>query len=201
MIEHIPFPKQPKRLPVVLSRQEVQRLFEALSNLKHRTILMTLYATGLRIAEALALQIPDIDRERMLIRVRQGKGAKDRYVPLSETLLEQLRCYWRCYRPACWLFPSTDPGRALTAGTVQKVCNKAAGKAGLNKKVTPHTLRHSFATHHLEAGTNLKTIQVLLGHRNLNTTSIYLHVAAQAPGQSRKALDLLAPALEEQAKR
>ena len=197
MIEHIPFPKQPKRLPVVLSRQEVQRLFEALSNLKHRTILMTLYATGLRVSEALALQIADIDRQRMLLRVRQGKGRKDRYVPLSQTLLDQLCGYWRSYRPACWLFPSTDPGRALTAGTVQKLCNKAARKAGLSKRVTPHTLRHSFATHHLEAGTNLKTIQVLLGHRHLNTTSLYLHVAVQAIGQRRDALDLLAPALEQ----
>ena len=197
MIEHIRFPKQPKRLPVVLSRQEVQRLFEALSNLKHRTILMTLYATGLRVSEALALQIADIDRQRMLLRVRQGKGRKDRYVPLSQTLLDQLRGYWRCYRPACWLFPSTDPGRALTAGTVQKLCTQAARKAGLSKRVTPHTLRHSFATHHLEAGTNLKTIQVLLGHRHLNTTSLYLHVAVQAPGQRRDALDLLAPALEQ----
>ena len=197
MIEHIPFPKQPKRLPVVLSRQEVQRLFEALSNVKHRTILMTLYATGLRVSEALALQIPDIDRQRMLLRVRQGKGRKDRYVPLSTTLLDQLRGYWRSYRPACWLFPSTDAGRALTAGTVQKVCMQAARKAGLSKRVTPHTLRHSFATHHLEAGTNLKTIQVLLGHRHLNTTSLYLHVAVQAIGQRRDALDLLAPALEQ----
>ncbi len=197
MIEHIPFPKQPKRLPVVLSRQEVQRLFGALSNLKHRTILMTLYATGLRVSEALALQIADIDRQRMLIRVRQGKGRKDRYVPLSQTLLDELRRYWRCYRPACWLFPSTDPSRALTAGTVQKLCNKAARKAGLSKRVTPHTLRHSFATHHLEAGTNLKTIQVLMGHRHLNTTSLYLHVAVQALGQRRDALDLLAPALEQ----
>jgi len=197
MIEHIPFPKQPKRLPVVLSRQEVQRLFEALSNVKHRTILMTLYATGLRIAETLALQLHDIDRQRMLIRVRQGKGGKDRYVPLSETLLEQLRRYWRSCRPPCWLFPGVDPDLPLTAGTVQKVCTKAARKAGLSKKVTPHTFRHTFATHHLEAGTDLKTIQVLLGHRTLNTTSIYLHVAAQAPGQSRDALDLLAPALEQ----
>ncbi len=196
MIEHIPFPKQPKRLPVVLSRQEVTRLFEALNNVKHRTILMTLYATGLRVSEALALQVRDIDSERMLIRVRQGKGGKDRYVPLSETLLEQLRRYWRSCRPPCWLFPGADPGGALTAGTVQKLCTKAARKAGLSKQVTPHTLRHSFATHHLEAGTNLKTIQVLLGHRHLNTTSLYLHVAAQAPGQSRDALDLLAPALE-----
>jgi len=149
-----------------------------------------LYATGLRVSEALALQIPDIDRERMLLRVRHGKGRKDRYVPLSQTLLDQLRRYWRFYRPACWLFPSTDPGRALTAGTVQKLCTQAARKAGLT--ITPHTLRHSFATHHLEAGTNLKTIQVLLGHRHLNTTSLYLHVAAQAPGQRRDTLDLLA---------
>ena len=199
MIEHIPFAKQPKRLPVVLSRQEVQQLFEATANLKHRTILMTLYATGLRIAEALALQLQDIDSARMLVRVGQGKGAKDRYVPLSKTLLEQLRLYWRYYRPGYWLFPSTDPRHALTAGAVQRVCNRAARKAGLRKQVTPHTLRHSFATHHLEAGTNLKTIQVMLGHRTLNTTSIYLHVAAQAPGPNRDPLDLLAPALESEA--
>jgi site-specific recombinase XerD len=159
---------------------------------------MTLYATGLRLSEALALQLGDIDSERMLIRVRQGKGAKDRYVPLAQTLLEHLRGYWRRYRPGCWLFPSTDPRRALSAGAVQKRCARAACKAGLRKKVSPHTLRHSFATHLLEAGTNLKTIQMLLGHRSLNTTSIYLHVAAQAPGHSRQALDLLAPAPDEQ---
>ena len=196
MIEHIPFPKQPKRLPVVLSRQEVTRLFGAVSNIKHRTILMTLYATGLRLSEMLALQLGDLDSQRMLLRVRQGKGGKDRYVPLPETLLEHLRRYWKQYRPFTWLFPGADLHAPLTASTVQRVCTKAARKAGLSKKVTPHTLRHRFATHHLEAGTNLKTIQVLLGHRNLNTTSIYLHVAAQAPGQSRDALDLLAPALE-----
>ena len=199
MIEHIPFPRQPKKLPVVLSQEEVKALFEATSNLKHRTILMTLYATGLRLSETLALRLQDIDSQRMLIRVRHGKGAKDRYVPLPETLLEDLRRYWRFYRPGYWLFPSTDPRRALSASTVQKSCARAARKAGLRKQVSPHTLRHSFATHHLEAGTNLKTIQVLLGHRRLDTTSIYLHVAAQAPGQSRKAVDLLASALEEQA--
>ncbi len=198
MIEHIPFPKQPKRLPVVLSQEEVTALFEATTNLKHRTILMTLYATGLRVAEALGLQLGDIDSQRMLIRVRQGKGSKDRYVPLSETLLNQLRRYWRYYRPGYWLFPSVDPRRALTASTVQRVCAKAAGKAGLTKRVSPHTLRHSFATHHLEAGTNLKTIQVMLGHRTLNTTSIYLHVATEA--RSDKRLDLLAPALESEAR-
>lgn len=201
MIQHIPFPKQPKRLPVVLSPAQVQRLFEATGNLKHRTILMTLYATGLRIAEALALQLGDIDSARMLIRVRQGKGAKDRYVPLSDTLLEHLRHYWRTYRPGHWLFPSTDPRRALSASAVQRVCSKAAHRAGLGKRVSPHTLRHSFATHHLESGTNLKTIQVLLGHGSLKTTARYLHVAAQGPSQQGKTLDLLAPALEAQAKR
>ncbi len=200
MIEHIPFPKQPKKLPVVLSREEVTALFEALSNLKHRTILMTLYASGARVAEALALQVRDIDSGRMLLRIRQGKGGKDRYVPLSQTLLEQLRRYWKQYRPFTWLFPGVDLHAPLTASTVQRVCTKAAHKAGLSKKVTPHTLRHSFATHHLEAGTNLKTIQVMLGHRRLNTTSLYLHVAAQAPGQSRQALDLLAPVLDDQTK-
>lgn len=160
MIDYIPHSKQPKKLPVVLSRQEVSQLFEAADNLKHRTLLMTLYSTGLRLSEALALQVSDIDSQRMLLRVRQGKGAKDRYVP-------------------------------LTAAAVQRICQKTARKAGLSKGVSPHTLRHSFATHHLEAGTDLKTIQVWLGHRNLRTTSIYLHVAAQmAPGQ-QQSRDLL----------
>ncbi len=201
MIEHIPFPKQPKKLPVVLSREEVTALFEALSNLKHRTILMTLYASGARVAEVLALQLRDIDSGRMLLHIRQGKGGKDRYVPLSQTLLEQLRRYWKQYRPFTWLFPGADLHAPLTVGAVQKVCTKTAGKAGLSKKVSPHTFRHTFATHHLEAGTDLKTIQVMLGHRSLRTTAISLHGAAQAPGQSQQVLDLLAPALETQAKR
>ena len=200
MIEHIPFPKQPKRLPVVLSRQEVTRLFEAVRNVKHRTILMTLYASGARVAEALALQVRDIDSGRMLLHIRQGKGGKDRYVPMSQTLLDQLRRYWKPYRPFTWLCPGADLHAPLTAGAVQKVCTKAARKAGLSKKVSPHTFRHTFATHHLEAGTDLKTMQVMLGHRSLRTTAIYLHVAAQAPGQSRQALDLLGPVLEAEAR-
>ncbi len=194
MIEHIPFPKQPKRLPVVLSRQEIQRFFGVLTNLKHRTMVMTLYATGLRLAEALALQLGDIDSARMLLRVRQGKGRKDRYVPLPETLLEQLRHYGRWYRPPLWLFPSTDPRRPLTASALQRVCKRAARKAGLNKRVSPHTLRHSFATHHLEAGVDLRTIQAWLGHRSLRTTSIYLHVATE--GHKGASTDLLRAALE-----
>ena len=132
----------------------------------------------------------------MLIRVRLGKGERDRYVPLSETLLEQLRLYWKHSRPKGWLFPSTDPRSALGVSSIQKVCTTVAHKAGLNKRVNPHMLRHSFATHLLEAGTDLKTIQVLLGHRSFNSTSVYLHVAAQAPGSSRKAHDLLKAALQ-----
>jgi len=195
-IEHIPFPKQPKPLPVVLSRGEVSGLFEATPNLKHRTMLMTLYATGARLSEALALQPRDIDSRRMLIHIRSGKGARDRYVPLSETLLAELRRYWSEYRPPLWLFPGADPDHALTNGSLQQICRQAADRAGLAKRVTPHTLRHTYATHHLEAGTDLRTIQILLGHRDLSTTSVYLHVAAQAIGQCRQTLDLLAPPTE-----
>lgn len=192
IIQHIPFPKREKKLPVVLSREEMRRVLEVIGNLKHFTLLMTLYATGLRLSELLNLLVQDIDSQRMLIRVRQGKGKKDRYVPLSETLLKQLRRYWKDHRPSSWLFPSTDAGRPLEGSSVQKVCAQAAVKAGLSKRVSPHILRHSFATHLLEAGTDLKTTQGLLGHSTLSTTSVYLHVAAQAPGHRRQALDLLA---------
>lgn len=184
IIQHIPFPKREKKLPVVLSREEMRRVLEVIG--------MTLYATGLRLSEPLNLLVKDIDSQRMLIRVLQGKGKKDRYVPLSETLLKQLRRYWKDHRPSSWLFPSTDARRPLEGSSVQKVCTQAALKAGLSKRVSPHILRHSFATHLLEAGTDLKTIQVLLGHSSLSTTSVYLHVAAQAPGHRRQALDLLA---------
>lgn len=191
MIEHIPFPKQEKKLPVILSREEVARVFQTVENLKHRTMLMTIYATGLRISEALSLELPDIDRSRMLLRVRQGKGKKDRYVPLSETLLEQLRSYWRHYRPGSWLFPGQDPRQPLEKSSIQRVCQEAGRRAGLTKRVHPHPLRHCFATPLLEAGTDLRTIQVWLGHRSLQTTSVYLHVAAQAPASMPPAQDLL----------
>jgi len=196
LIERIPFPKQPKKLPVVLSRGEVTSLFDAVRNLKHRMILMTLYASGARISEAMALQLRDIDSARMLIHIRDGKGARDRYVPLSVTLLDQLRHYWLQERPPLWLFPGMFPDRPLTAQAARLVCKKAGSKAGLAKHVTPHTLRHTFATHHLEAGSDLRTIQVLLGHRSLSSTSVYLHVAAQTLGHSRSRLDLLAPPLK-----
>ena len=149
--------------------------------------------------ELLDLQLHEIDSRRMLIGVRQGKGRKDRYVPLSERLLTELRLYWRIDRPPTLLFPGRDLQRRLNPSSVQKVCGKAARKAGLVKRVSPHTFRHTFATHHLEAGTDLRTIQVLLGHSSLSTTAVYLHVAAQAPGHSRKALDLLEPVLDPEA--
>jgi site-specific recombinase XerD len=153
---------------------------------------MTLYVTGARISEALALQVPDIDSGRMLIHIRQGKGARDRYVPLSARHLDQLRFYWKKHRPTSWLFPGVELERPLSASAVQKVCKRAALGAGLAKHVTPHTWRHTFATHHLEAGTDLRTIQMLLGHADLNTTSVYLHVVAKTLGRNRPVLDLLA---------
>ena len=192
IIEHIPFPRPEKKLPVILSLQEIDRFFEGIGNLKHRTLLLTIYATGLRISEALHLHLEDIDSARRLVRVCQGKGHKDRYVPLSETLLRQLRTYWKEDRPGPWLFPGADSQRPLGVRSVQRVCQRAAAKAALSKGVTPHRLRHCFATHLLEAGTDLKTIQVLLGHRSLSTTSVYLHVAAASTSRTH---DLLKAAL------
>jgi site-specific recombinase XerD len=191
MIEHIPFPRRERKLPQILSRQEVAALLAAAGNLKHRTILTSMQSTGMRVSEALNLRIPDIDSPRMQLRIRMGKGKKDRSVPLAETSLQALRCYWKACRPRPWLFPGKDPDRPLTAGSVQKACRWARLKAGIAKPVTTHTMRHCFATHLLEAGTDLKTIQYLLGHRSLNTTSIYLHVAAHSPQLTRSAQDLL----------
>jgi len=195
LIEYIPFPRQPKKLPVVLSVQEVGRLFKALPNRKHRTILMTMYATGLRLSEALHLRIEDIDSDRMQIRVVLGKGQKDRYTLLSPFLLDALRAYYRQYRPPHWLFPGQDPKRPLTPGSMHPVCRRAALRAGITKRVNTHTLRHSFATHLLEAGEDLRRIQLLLGHRSLETTAVYLHVAIQ-PLSGEGPNDLLASALK-----
>lgn len=191
LIEHIPFPKQEKRLPVVLSKRELAVFFQAVPNRKHRTILMTMYAAGLRISEVLALRVSDVDSERMVIRVQQGKGKKDRYAVLSPTLLCRLREYWRISKPKFWLFPGRTAGRHLTPSSVQRMSCKACRRAGLTKPVTTHTMRHCFATHLLEAGTNLRTIQLLLGHANLGTTAVYLHVATNALQSSGQALDLL----------
>jgi len=191
-VKHIPYPRQEKRLPVVLSFSEVSKLFSCVRNPMYRTILQTIYGAGLRLMEALNLKPEDIDSERMVIRVRQGKGRKDRYVTLSSTLLEILREYYRSCRPkGDGLFPNRTGKYPIHPTAVQRACREAAREAGLSKHVTTHTLRHSFATGLLEAGVDLRTIQLLLGHGSLSTTAIYLHVAVGARQSSREMVDLL----------
>lgn len=175
------YPKRPKKLPVVLSPEEVARLIEATRNPMHRTILMVLYGTGIRRTEASLLKVSDIDSQRMVIHIRQGKGSQDRDVPLGPKLLEALHGYWRWKKPKDYLFPSTaghrGPEHPISDKTVWNICKEAAVRAGIQKKIGPHTLRHSFATHHMEAGTDLRTIQLLLGHAHLEHTSVYLHLS------------------------
>ncbi len=189
--ESIPPVKQPRTLPVVLSPDEVVRFFAAIRNIKHRAILMTAYAGGLRVSEVAALRVTDIDSQRMVIHVRRGKGQKDRYVMLSPRLLEMLRMYWKAVRPRDFLFPGANLDRPITTASVQKVCQRARKAAGMGKNITAHTLRHSFATHLLEAGTDLRTIQVLLGHRSFSTTARYLHVATASLPSVKSPLDRL----------
>ncbi|MBI2191483.1 MAG: tyrosine-type recombinase/integrase, partial [Planctomycetes bacterium] len=179
------------RLPEPLSRGEVGRLIEATTNLKHRVMLMTAYGTGLRVSELVHLKPEDIHSERMLIRVEQGKGRKDRYTLLSSRLLEELRCYWRIYRPTTWLFPSRDVSRPFSATGVQQVYYRAKRSAGIHRGHGIHCLRHSFATHLLEAGVDLPTIQCLMGHTRLETTARYLHVTSQHLASVSSPLDLL----------
>jgi integrase/recombinase XerD len=174
------YPKRPERLPVILSEDEVARLIESASTSYHRVILMTLYGTGLRREELSRLKLSDVDSQRMVIHVRQGKGNKDRDVTLSPRLLEVLRAYWRWRKPKTYLFPSYQRKRSeqpISAKTVWYAVREAARRAGIKKKVSPHILRHSWATHLLERGTDLKTIQVLLGHIDLESTTIYLHLS------------------------
>ena len=179
--EFLPYPQDRRRLPTVLSREEVSRLINAAGTLFRRTLLMTLYGTGMRRAELAHLKVRDIDSQRMIIRVVAGKGGKDRDLPLSPTLLEILREYWRWRKPRLYLFPTRTYRRRLdqpiSDKTVWIACSEAARRAGISKRVTPHTLRHSWATHLLEAGTDLRTIQVLLGHGDLETTAQYLHLS------------------------
>jgi site-specific recombinase XerD len=191
VLESIPPVKQPRTLPVVLSIDEVARFFAGIRNIKHRAILMTAYAAGLRVSEVTQLRVADIDSSRMVIRVRQGKGQKDRYVMLSPRLLEILRAYWKAVRPLDFLFSGALPVRPITAGSVQKACHRGRQAAGLGKHVTVHTLRHSFATHLLETGTDLRTIQVLLGHRSFSTTARYVHVATASLPSTRSPFDRL----------
>jgi integrase/recombinase XerD len=190
-LEQLPCARVPKRLPVVLSRDEVRQFFVAARRLKGRAMLMTAYAGGLRASEVVGLRVEDIDSQRMLIRVRQGKGQKDRYVMLSLVLLETLRAYWRKHRPANWLFPGPDPTKPVTRITFTRVCADVGRRAGLAKRVTPHTLRHTFATHLLEDGIDIRTIQILLGHRSLRTTARYTFVAPEKVAATKSPLDAL----------
>lgn len=174
------YPKLPERLPTVLSEEEVAKLIESASNAYHRVILTTLYATGMRRTELSRLKVEDIDSQRMVIHVRQGKGGKDRNVTLSPRLLEILRDYWKWRKPKVYLFPSQQRKRRelpITDRAIYHAVRAAARRAGIKKKITPHTLRHSWATHLLERGTDLKTIQMLLGHVDLEATTIYLHLS------------------------
>ena len=169
----IPLPKKPFKLPMILSREEVAHFLDSIASLKHRTILMTAYAAGLRISEVTHLKITDIDSQRMMIRVEQGKSRKDRYVMLSPQLLEILRTYWKSTRPTEWLFPGDIPGRPISKDAVEQACQKAHRVSGIKKPITPHSLRHGFATHLLESGTDVRRIQLLMGHRSLATTARY----------------------------
>ena len=175
--DDIPTGRQAKKLPVVLSQGEVARFLAAVANLKHRVILTVCYATGLRISEAVRLTPAAIDSQRMVIRVEQGKGRKDRYVMLPPRLLDMLRDYWQRTHPGAWLFPGDRPGRPICPLTINHTCREVRQQCGIGKPVTPHSLRHAFAVHLLEAGTDLRTIQLLLGHRSLSTTARYLLIA------------------------
>jgi len=190
-VDQIPFPRQERKLPVALSPGEVARFLDAIPNLKHRAILMTAYSAGLRTSEVVHLRVSDIDSRRMVIRIQQGKGHKDRYVMLSPKLLELLRAYWKVVRPRDWLFPGSTPDRPIDITMVQKAAQKAGVQAGLRKRVTVRALRHSFATHLMEAGANVRIIQVLLGHRSLQTTARYTHVSASTVCATSSPLDLL----------
>jgi site-specific recombinase XerD len=190
--EKLPCARTPKRLPTVLSPQELRRLFEVTRDVKHKALLMTLYGAGLRISEALALKPADIDSQRMLIHVRLGKGAKDRMVKLSAQLLAVLRDYWRSRRPVNWLFAQAkNPQQPMDSSDAWRMVHRTARRAGIKRNISPHTLRHSYATHLLDAGTDLRTIQLLLGHANLKTTSLYMHVSQAKLNAAASPLDRL----------
>ena len=195
----IPVPKKPRSLPVVLSRDEVMQFLEAVKAAKHHAILTTCYAAGLRISEAVRLTVSAVDSERMVLRVEKGKGQKDRYVMLSPKLLAVLRAWWHVDRPRHWLFPGEPPEKPITRNAVGRACQVAVRRAQLTKPVSPHALRHAFAVHLLEAGTDLRTIQLLLGHRSLQTTATYLRVATNTVCSTLSPLDLLPRPVPERA--
>ena len=190
-VEHVPIPRRETRLPEVLSGTEVAALLAAVRNPKYRGILMTMYAGGLRVAEACRLQPEDIDSKRRVILVRAGKGGRDRYTLLSERILEFLRDYWRTARPQGWLFPCRTGTQHVSPDAIRIVFRKALSAAGITKKVTPHVLRHCFATHLVETGVDITVVQTLLGHASLRATEVYTHISIEHLGRTRSPLDLL----------
>lgn len=184
-------PRKDKKLPVILSQEEITKILSSVDNIKHKAILMLIYSAGLRVGEVVKLKPEDIDSKRMLIHIKGSKGRKDRYTILSETALEILREYWREYKPRKWLFEGARPGRYLSIRTVEKILEHACEKANIRKDVSVHTLRHSFATHLLEGGTDLRYIQELLGHKDSKTTEIYTHVSIKSIGKIKSPLDTL----------
>jgi site-specific recombinase XerD len=191
MPERIAYAREPRKLPVVLSAEEVVRFLEAVPGLKSRAALTTAYAAGLRVSEVVALKNRDIESKRMVIRIEHGKGGKERYAMLSTQLLRILRAYWRLARPQHWLFPGRDPVHPIDQTVLHAACRSARQAAGLEKHVTVHTLRHSFATHLLENGTDIRIIQVLLGHNNLSTTARYTQVSTSTIQKTMSPLDRL----------
>ena len=190
-MELIPFPQREKKLPVVLSVEEVARFLAAIPSLRQRAMLVTAYATGMRVSEVAHLQVEDIDSQRMVIRIRQSKGHKDRYTLLSPRLLDLLRTYWKAAHPTTWLFPGRDGQSPVSRRGISWMCEQARHAAGLSKSATVRSLRHSFATHLLERGTDIRTIQLLMGHASLRTTALYLHVASTRINSTPSPLDSL----------
>ena len=190
-LQAVPRPKRERRLPVVLSRQEVQRLFATVTNLKQKALFMVAYDAGLRLSELRNLRIDDIDSQRMVIYIRQGKGKKDRYARLTPGLLKLLRQYWLEYRPQSWLFPGASLDKRYDMATPGQLLKKVCRKAGISKRVSMHTLRHSFATHLLEGGTNLRVIQQMLGHEKIQTTCLYTHISLEELREAPSTMELL----------
>jgi site-specific recombinase XerD len=189
VVEKIQYPKAQKTLPVVLDLAEIKAMLSVMENLKHRALLTITYSAGLRVSEAAKLKVTDIDSKRMMVRVQQGKGRKDRYSILSQTALELLRRYWRQYRPKEWLFDGQKEGTHICYTAIRQIFVEAMKRAGITKPASPHTLRHSFATHLIEAGTSLHHVQLLLGHRSPTTTTVYLHVSKMNLAQVSSPLD------------
>ena len=197
IVEHTHFIRESRKLPMVLSAEEVVRLLDAAPGLKYRAALSVAYGAGLRAAEVVSLKVSDIDSKRMLIRVEQGKGRKDRNVMLSPHLLDLLRSWWKAARPQGWLFPGRDPVQPMTTRQLNRACHAAAHLAEINKRVSLHTLRHSFATHLLEQNTDIRVIQVLLGHAKLENTALYTRVATKTIQQVMSPLEHIALKLKE----